>query len=298
MDMGILIRVIKRLVQTIRLFFEIAGIIQIILWFVGGGAVTGGGIIASLKGVPVIIPIAVLLIGVGILAYATIRTVHRYRQWNNLRSIPELDDVMNKALDIHIHMGKLHDAVIEQNKRKNIKSKLRQTLAKKYLEAVGITVSDLASGINPDGTFTKGLYRRIRRFYDLKEGDYSTALPHLKGYGRLLDKAKLGLRDAIRADSEYDQLIGDFMRLQLRLTIPSKTVDEVNALPELSYGLYSASIGVNLAHEGREWYEHVPDSWLRRKDEANNVVGAAYLKAAMWAKGRVRRAMFKEAVSD
>jgi hypothetical protein len=293
MDMETSIAVIKRLGQAVKLSFEIIGIIQTILWLIGGGAVIGG-IIASLQKVPIIVPILLLTVGIGAFVYATVRTIYRYRLWNNLKSIPQLDVVMEKALDIHIHIGKLHEEVIEQNRRKNIKTKLRQTLAKKYLETVGITLNDLATGINQDGTFTKKLYRKIRRFYGLKEGDYSTVLPHLKDYGRLLDKAKLGLRDAIKADSEYEPLKNEFMKLQLQLDIPSEIVDDINNLPELSYGLYSASIGANLPHEGRNWYKYVPDSWIKQKEEAKNLVNTAYLKATMRAKNRVRRAMFKE----
>lgn len=255
---------------------------------------TGAGIIALLQEVPIFVPIILLVLGIGIFVFATIKTVYRYRLWNNLKSIPELDSVMEKALDIHIHIGQLHDEAVKQNRRKIIKTKLRETLAKKYLETVGITLNDLATGINPDGTFTKRLYRKIRKFYDLKEGDYFTALPHLKGYGRLLDKAKLGLRNAIRADTEYEPLINEFMKLQLQLNVPSKTVNAINNLPELSYGLYSASIGVNLAHEGRAWYKNVPDSWIQRKDETDSVVGTAYLKATMWVKNQARQAIFRE----
>ena len=293
MDMETFITVIKRLGQAIKLFFEIIGIIQTMLWLIGGGVVIGG-IMASLQKMPIIVTILLLTVGIGAFVYATVKTIYRYRSWNNLRSIPQLDDVMKKALDIHIHIGKLHDAVIEQNRQKNIKTKLKQTLAKKYLETAGINLRDLATGINPDGTFTKKLYRKIRKFYGLKEGDYSTALPHLKDYGRVLDKAKLGLRDAIKADTEYEPLRNEFMKLQLQLDIPSEIVDDINNLPELSYGLFSASIGVNLPHKGRNWYKYVPDSWIKQKEEAKNLVDTAYLKATMWVKNRVRRTMFKE----
>lgn len=294
MDMDIFLTVIKRLGRAIKLFFEILGIIQTILWLIGGGVVTSAGFVASLQNLPIIIPVALMVIGTGVLAYATVRTIHRYRSWNVLKSIPELDHVLGKALDIHICIGKLHDEVIKQNRRKNIKTKLRQTLAKKYLETIGITLRDLAIGINPDGTFTGKLYRKIRRFYGLKEGDYSTVLPHLKGYGRLLDKAKLGLKDAIQASIEYDQAKNEFMKSQLHLSVSSEIVGYINSLPELSYGLYSASIGANLAHESRDWYKDVPDSWIEQRDEAKTMLDTAYMKAMMWAKDKVRRAMFKE----
>lgn len=287
------IAVIKRLGQAIRLFFEIIGIIQTILWLVGGGVVIGG-VIALLQEVPIIVPILLLTVGIGAFVYATVKTIYRYRVWNSLKSIPELDDVMKKALDIHIRIGELHDMVIEQNRRKNIKHRTREALAKKYLETIGISLSELAKGVNPDGTFTKKIYRKIRRFYRLKEGDYSTALRPLKGYGRLLSKAKLGLWNTLQGDTKCEQLKNEFMGLQLRLSIPSETIDDINSLPELSYGLYSLSVGVNLIHEGRTWYKHVPDNWIKQKEEAKGMVDIAYLKATMWVKSRVRRAMFKE----
>jgi hypothetical protein len=296
MDMEMSTTIIKRLGQAIKLFFDIIGVIQTILLLIGGGTVIGG-IIASLQKMPVVIPILLFAVGIGAFVYGIVRTIYRYRLWNNLKSIPELDSVMNKALDIHIYIGKLCDEVIEKNRPKNIKTKSRQALAKKYLETAGITLNELAIGVNPDGTFTKKLYRKIRKFYGLKQGDYSTALPHLKDYGRVLDKAKLGLRDAIQADTksgQLEQLKNEFMRSQLQLNIPSEIVDDINNLPELSYGLYSASIGANLPHEGRDWYKYVPDNWLKQKEEAKNLVNTAYLKATMWVKNRARRAMFKE----
>jgi hypothetical protein len=130
MDMGMFLMVIKRLGRAIKLFFEVLGIIQTILWLIGGGVVTSAGIVASLQNLPIIIPIALMVIGIGVLAYAVVRTIHRYRSWNALKSIPELDTIMEKALDIHICIGRLHDEVIKQNRRKNIKTKLRTTLAK------------------------------------------------------------------------------------------------------------------------------------------------------------------------
>lgn len=294
--MGIFIFIVKRLVQAIRLFFEIVGIAQIVLWLIGGGVVTSG-VIAWLKDLPIVVPIAVLVIGVGALAYSIIRTVHRYRLWNKLGDSPELNDVMQKALDIHFRVRDLHDTVIKENRRKNIKTTLRTALAKKYLATAGISLKDLAMGFNPDGTFTKKLYRKIRRFYGLQEGNYFTALPHLKNYGRVLDKAKLGLRASIRADAQYQQLQNEFMKLQLQLNVPSQAIDYINNLPELSYGLYSASVGANLAHAGRSWYGNVPDSWIKQQEEAESTINEAYLKATAWAKNRVRRAIFGEAVS-
>lgn len=295
MDMEMFIAVIKRLVQAIRLFFEIVGIIQIILWLIGGSAVIGG-VIALLQKVPTIVPIALLVIGIGAVAYATMRTIYRYRLWNNLKNITEFDDVMRKALAIHIRTRELHDVVIEQNRRKNIKTKIRETLARKYLETLGISLSDLANGINADGLFTKKLYGKIRKFYGLKQGDYFALLPYLKDYGRLLNKSKLGLRDILQGDIKYQQLKNEFMELQVGLNIPSKAISAINNLPELSYGLYSASIGANFAHEGRTWYKHVPDSWIKQKEEAKSMLDTAYLKATMWVKNRVKRAMFEEAL--
>jgi hypothetical protein len=297
-DMGLFITIIKRLVQAIRLFFEIVGIIQIVLWLIGGGVVTGG-ILALLQEVPIIVPITLVIIGTGAFVYATIRTVYRYRVWNNLKNIPELDDVLRKAWDIHIHLRGLHDVVVKQNRRKNIKTKLRQALAKRYLEIVGISLNDLANGINPDGTIKKKLWRKMKRIFGLREGNYFAALKLLKDYARLLNKSKLGLKDAIETDSQYDQLRDEFMKSQLNLNIPNEAINVINNLnnlPDLSYGLYSLSIGMNLVHEGRTWYKDVPDGFIRQTDDVESTIGTAYVRATMWAKNKVKLAMFKEAV--
>ena len=290
------VAIVKRLVQAIRLFFEIVGIIQIILLLIVGGVVTGAGIIASLQKLPIIVPIALLIIGVGVLIYAMIRTIYRYRLWSNLKSLPELDDVLKKALDIHIHIGELHDVVVEQNRRKNIKTKIREALAMKFLEALKISPSEMFNGVNPDGILRKKLYRKMNRVYHLKVGDYFTALPLFKDYGKLLDRSKLGLGDVIQADTKYEQLKNEFMKLQLGLNIPSKTISDINNLPELSYGLYSISVGLNLIHEGRTWYKYVPDSYIRTKEKSTSMLNTTYLEATMWVKNRVKRAMFEEAL--
>ena len=295
MDMGAFVSVIKRLGQAIKLFFEIVGIIQIVLG-IGGGVVTGAGVIASLQKLPIIIPIAVLVIGVGLLAYATMRTIHRYRQWNNLAGVPDLNNVMAKALDIHIHISELHDIVVKQNKGKRIKTKVREALAEKFLETLQIPRIELARGTNPDGTMKKKLYRKIRKLFHLKQGDYFTALPLLKGYGHLLDRSKLGLRDSIRADTEYDRLRNDFMKSQIGLNVPSDIIDAINTLPELSYGLNSVSVGLHLINEGRSWYKYVPDGYIQQKGESRERIDTAYLTATMWVKNKVRREMFREAV--
>lgn len=296
MDMGMFIAIINRLVQPIRLFFEIVGIIQIVLYLIGGGVVTVAMIIESLQKVPIIFPIALFVLGIVFFVFATIKTIYRYRLWSNLRAIPELDDVLKKALDIHIYIGELHDAVIEQNKRKNIKTKIRQALAKKFLETLQISPIELNNGINPDGTITKKLYRKMNRIFHLRAGDYFTALPLSKDYGRLLDKSKLGLRNIIEADTKYKQLKNEFMKSQIGLNIPSKTISDINNLPELSYGLHSVSVGVNLIHEGRAWFKYVPDGYIKQKEESSSMIDTSYLKAMMWVKNRVKRAMFEEAL--
>lgn len=294
--MDMVIGIIKRLVQSVRLFFEIVGIIQIILYLIGSGVVTAVVIIESLQKVPIIVPIALVILGIGVFVFAMIKTVYRYRLWSNLRVIPELDDVLAKALDIHIRIGELHDVVVEQNRRKNIKTKVRDALAKKFLETLKISLSELAKGTNPDGTITKKLYRKMNRIFHLKAGEYFTALPLLKDYGRLLNKSKLGLRDVIQADTKYEQLKNEFMKSQLGLNIPSKTINDINNLPELSYGLHSVSVGVNLIHEGRTWFKDVPDGYIKQKEETESTTDTAYLIATMWVKNRVKRAMFEEAL--
>ncbi len=294
--MGMFIAIIRRLWQPIKLFFDIVGIIQIILWLIGGGMVTGAGIIASLQKVPIIIPIILIVLGIGALVFAMIKTIYRYKLWNNLKDIPELDNVLEKALDIHIRIGELHDVVVEQNRRKNIKTKIREVLSEKFLETLQISRSEVASGINPDGTLKEKLYRKLRSPFALKKGDYFSALPLLKGYGNLLDRSKLGLRDVMKADTKYEQLKNEFMKSQLGLNIPSKTVNDINNLPELSYGLNSVSVGVNLIHEGRTWYKYVPDGYIKQKAESKDMLDTAYLTAAMSVKNRVKRAMFEEAL--
>jgi hypothetical protein len=295
MDTGTFLSIIKRLVQSIRLFFEIVGIVQTILWLIGGGAVIGG-VIASLQKMPISVAIALFTVALVALGYAIVKTIYRYRRWSNLKNIPELDDVLKKALDIHIHIGELHDIVIEQNKRKNIKTKTREALAEKFLETLQIPLSELVNGINPDGTMKKKLYRKIRRLFDLKEGNYFTALPLLADYGHLLDRSKLGLRDAIQASTKYDQLKNEFMKSQLGLNVPSKTINNINTLPELSYGLNSVSVGISLVNKGRTWYKYVPNGYIKQKEQSKDMLDTAYLTASMWVKNRVKLAMFEEAL--
>ena len=254
MDMGAFVSAIRRLVQSIRLFFEIVGIIQIVLYFFGG-AVTVAGIVDLFHRAPIGVLIALLVVAIGAFIFATIRTIYRYRLWNNLRDIPGLEDVLGKALDIHIHIGELHDIAVKQNKGKKIKTKVREALAERFLETLRISRIELAKGINPDGTMKKKLYRKLRKLFDLRQGNYFTALPLLKGYGHLLDRSKLGLRDVIRADTKYDQLRNDFMKSQVGLNVPSNTINAINTLPKLSYGLNSVSVGVNLVNKGRSWYK-------------------------------------------
>lgn len=199
--------------------------------------------------------VALLVVAMGAFVFATIRTVYRYRLWNNLREIPELESVLGKAFDIHIHIGELHDIVVKQNRVKKIKTKIREALAERFLETLRISRIELAKGINPDGTMKKNPYQKIRKLFDLKQGNYFTALPLLKGYGHLLDRGKLGLRDIIGADIKYDQLRNNFMKSQVGLNVPSNVINAINTLPKLSYGLNSVSVGVNLVNKGRSWYK-------------------------------------------
>ncbi len=128
----------------------------------------------------------------------------------------------------------------------------------------------------------------------MREGDYFTILPLLKGYAKLLNKSKLGLRNRVQEDPEYIGLYDEFMKLQMQLNIPDKYLSEINRLPELSYGLHSLSIGINLINENRKWYKTIPESYIDQKDDSANMVNVPYLRASMSVKNSVRLAMFRD----
>jgi len=286
---------IKRLINPIRVFFEILGIIQTLYWL-GGSIVTTASILTFSQDLPAIVPIALLSLGISLLGISAFRTVYRYKLWNSMKIVPELDDVLKKALEIHIHTSQLQKVVVEQNKRKNIKTKVRTQLAIKFFDTLKIPINDLPRYVNPDRTIKKKLLRKMKMIFHLKDGEYFTVLPLLKDYGKLLNRSKLGMRDAIQASTKYATLKNEFMELQLKLNIPDKIMDDINELPELSYGLNSISIGINLINENRTWYKDIPDSYMSQKEESGYMVDTAYLRASMWVKNNVRRVMFDGAL--
>ena len=184
--------------------------------------------------------------------------------------------------------------MIKDNAHKNIKTKTRVQLANKFFETLNIPIEALLKYVNPDGSIKDKLYKRMKRQLHLKDGNYFTVLPFLKDYGRLLNKSKLGLKSSIQGNPDYDRLKQEFLELQLKLTVPDKYLNEINGLPELSYGLHSISIGINLINPNRYMYKDVPDSYLAQKEDSGNIVDTAYIKASMWVKNNIRQAMFRE----
>jgi len=287
----------KRLFKPIRLFIELLGIFYDFLQtfsYVGGSVMTTASLITYSQNIPTIIPVTLLVLGMVFFGVGIFRTVYRYKMWNSLKDIPELEAVLRKALDIHIYISGLRKTVIKENTHKNIKTKTRMKLANKYFETLKIPLESLPKYTNPDGSIKDKLYKKMGRQLHLKEGNFFTVLPFLKDYGRLLNKSKLGLKSVVQDNPEYDRIKNEFLGLQLKLNVPDKYINEINRLPELSYGLNSISIGINLINETRSWYKTIPDSYIEQKDDSENIVDTAYLRASMWVKNNVRQAMFRE----
>lgn len=290
---------IRRLFYPLRTLFEILGIFYDTLQtfsFFGGGIMTSVSLVAFFQGIPTIIPATLLVFGIGLIGVGIFRTIYRYKMWNSLKDVPELDAVLKKALDIHFYINGLHKLVIKENTRKNIKTKTRNQLAIKFFETIQIPLQTLPKYMNPDGSIKNKLYRKMRKQLHLQEGNYFTIIPYLKDYSKLLNKSKLGLKSVIQENAEYGRLKNEFLELQLKLNIPDKYINEINRLIELSYGLHNISIGINLINEKRSWYKTIPDSFIDQKEDSGNMVDTAYLRASMWLKNNVRRAMFEEAL--
>ncbi|MFC1991841.1 hypothetical protein ACFLVC_03870 [Chloroflexota bacterium] len=257
---------------------------------------TTGSIIAFSQDIPIFIPIVVLVLGLGMLGFGIVRTNYRIKVWNKLQNLPELDDVLQKALEIHKHITELSKNVIKENKKKNIKTKVRIKLANEYFKTLNISIIELTKNIQPDGTISKKLYKKIKKRQHLKDGEYYTVIPMLKDFARVLNKSKLGLRQSITNNSTYDKLHGEYLALQLKLNVPDSIMHDINSLPELSYGLNSVYIGINLINENRNWINDVPDSILVQQEDSDSIVTKSYMRASMWLKNKVKMAIFNEVV--
>ena len=279
------------------MFAELLGVYYDILQttsYLGGGIMATFSLITFFQNIPTIIPITLLILGILSFGLGIFRTIYRYKMWNRLKVIPELETVLNKALALHFYIAELHKKVIEENTHKNIKTKIRIQLANKFFETLQIPTESLNKYFNADFTINNKLYRKIRKQFHLKEGDYFTILSLLKGYAKLLNKSKLGLRNVFQDDQEYSKLNKEFLELQLKLNVPDKFINMINRLPELSYGLHSLSIGINLINENRSWYKTIPDSYIEQKEDSKSMVDTAYMRASMWVKNNIRLAMFRE----
>jgi hypothetical protein len=262
----------------------------------GGTSMIGGGIWAFTQNVPIYVPIVAVIIGVGLIAFGIFNSIFRYRVWKSYKVIPELEQVLDKALAIHNHIRELSEQVILENRKKHIKTKVRLKLANKYYETLNIPITELAENINPDGTISKKLYKKIKKKQQLKDGEYFTAIPFLKDYAKLLNKSKLGIKRAIDDSCEYRRLSNEYLALQIKLNVPDEIMNDINNLPELSYGLNSMYVGINLPNENRSWINDVPDVVLKQKDDSEIIVTKSYMRATMWLKNKVKKTMFKDAV--
>lgn len=286
---------LKHAFKRLKIFFEIIGLfyntIQTVS-YVGASIVTAGGIIAFTQNIPTYIPIIILMLGSTWIIFSGYQSYVRYRIWKQIQNIPELEDVLNKALEIHNHIKELSNQVIDENRKKNIKTKTRTELANKYFETLNISINDLKGNINPDGTLSKNLYKKIRKRQHLRDGQYFTIIPLLKGYSKLLNKSKLGIKSLIDSSEKYQILSNEYLTLQVKLNIPDKLINEINSLPELSYGLYSTYVGINLPNDNRSWIKDVPDEILAQQEDSEAIVNKAYMRAVMWLKNKVRMTIF------
>lgn len=235
---------------------------------------------------------AVGLLGLGLIAilYSTLRMVCRYRLWLKLEKNSDLEVVLQKALDMHLVLEELQKEVVAQNRKKNIASETRESLVAKYLETM-IPLKELPKYINKDGTPKNSLYKRIKKFYAAKDGDYFSIIPMLDDFARLLHKAKLGLNNAKYSSEKYDNIRKEFLAAQIKLNIPESLTNDINALPELSFGLNSLVVGIKVINENRSWFKNIPDKYVQLRDESDTIATTAFMKTLTSLKNKVNLAI-------
>ena len=89
---------VKRIFRPIKMFMGLLGVFYDLLQtvsYIGGGIMTAASLVTFFQNIPTIIPIALLVLGILSFGLGIFRTVYRYKMWNSLKNIPELEDVIN-----------------------------------------------------------------------------------------------------------------------------------------------------------------------------------------------------------
>lgn len=71
-----------------------------------------GVVAAAIANIPIIYPIVIGAVSIGVLTYGIVKTIIGYKKWVNIRDVPILDDLMQKALSLHLHLADIQESFI------------------------------------------------------------------------------------------------------------------------------------------------------------------------------------------
>jgi len=294
--------VVKALCRYLQSFANIIGIIfdvQQALSYIGGGGMTvlGGYLWDE---IPLVFPIIILMFGVCSLIYGIIRTILKYRSWEKTNMNPAINAVMATELDYYNCLSILIDKVVKRNRKKNVASKNRNEIAKRYYQSLGMTDEMFTRyahmSVEPEYYTDRQLKKagkHINKLIHYNPKDPFSANYFLDGLGTVLNRSGLGIKEEINNSEECVNILNRLHREQLSLEVPEDKVTLVDDLIALAYGLASLAITMKLINPNRFWYKHLLEELINYEDKVNAENKEKYDKAYMYLKRELRKYTMK-----
>jgi len=293
---------VKALCRYLHKFAGIIGIIfdvQQAFSYIGGSGMTG------LSGylwdkIPLVFPITFLIVGIGSLIYGIIRTIIKYRIWGKTEQNTVINTVMKTELDYYECLAQLIEKVVKRNRKKDVASKTKNKIAKKYYQSLGLTDEMFTRyahmSVAPEHYTDRELKqagRRINQLIHYNPKEHFTANFFLDGLGTILNRSGLGIKEEINNSGECVNILNRLHREQLSLEVPEDKVSLVDDLKALAYGLANLSITLKLINPNRFWYKYLPERLIDYEEKVDTDNKDRYDKAYMFLKRELRKYTMK-----
>ena len=262
---------------------------DIIFLFIG---VTSGGtaVITFIKQVPVYIPIVIGLIALLLIVFEFFRIRMVYKMWNKLLSEkdPLIEKIMKQLLDMHLKLKETTESYYKDFLTK----KQVETIMRDWFKSLSIKPREIKEQKSIK-SIQKLVEKRFKKVYKVTDKDYSTISATLSDVGGALDKANLGL-DKTRNGKDYSNMYKELLHLELELpaTIKPPSLDLLERVYQLSYGLLSFGLFMMLSHN--RYGKKIPDKLAGMKDIYIKNMNLMYMKTLTQAKGIIVKAFVKE----
>lgn len=278
--------------QTIKYwwFYIWRNLPQIILTILGWGGTT---VIINLQNISPFIPIFAIAISIGLTINAIYRINRDFQKWKYIyeKAEPSAQEILVTLRDLHLSLREL---IIPISQRQVNKQTLRK-LIEYMLRMLNISRSELYSRFSQSqlSDIKDSLMPKLKKSFNINPKKINTNASLLREFGYSMDSVSLGLSTEMNNNDTNYHIQNTKLQI-LTLKTNEDIVEIINRVKQLSFGLCSIIIAINLLNKHRNYSKKMPSNL---KDELYNFpkeIDDIYMKALLEAKLGIMKSLMRE----